>query len=531
MDIFIGVSAMRALNIVHIIIIISLIISFSDALTVKSEQEKEEVDTRILGSGGSSGAKVSAPLVTVSEGLGGRETVHYETSPGDPIQIQKMVLPGNKKKYKKDDMLKICTEVKANDDIDGINVREFVSDDYSIVNISSCYIIKDLPDLDRYRDSLYDSMNSLPSELDGVVVHKRTGPNFISWSNLSGDSITQRKIAGDFLGVILGEDLNNITLIRKSNQSAVFEINGSVCSIDLFEYNNTAILKYEKSAHQLYLKRDKPKEVQIDEQTGKVIDKLYTGDIILSNLDNSFNVFVPSLNKRERLVYSYCIKPKSQFTISTITTIRVYDNDYSYYPDIDYPLDIEIFRPDYDVSASFNKYSILDTEKLRVKYNIYCEDLINNGDISLDVKLDDSLGNYELFDPDNKGKKILNSVKKLNLSSSKGANITYLIKFTDSGSYSLPAIKIDDKLYPFEKEISVQTKAEKYINWIQLFFAFLFIFMGEIFGKDISEYCNNKLCKKSSSSNLSIVPILFYAIIVIIIIVLLLLYWEQLLGV
>lgn len=531
MDIFIGVSAMRALNIIHIIIIISLIISFSDALTVKSEQEKEEVDTRILGSGGSSGAKVSAPLVTVSEGLGGRETVHYETSPGDPIQIQKMVLPGNKKKYTKDDMLKICTEVKANDDIDGINVREFVSDDYSIVNISSCYIIKNLPDLDRYRDSLYDSANPLSSELDGVVVNRHIGPDFISWSNLSGNNTTQRNAARDFLEAILRENLNNFTLVNKDGQSIVFEINGSVCSIDLFEYNNTAILKYKKSAQKLCLKRDKPPEVQIDEQTGRVIDKLYKGDIILSNLDNSFDISVSSLNKRDRLVYSYCIKPKSQSAISTITTIRIYDNDYSNYPDIDYPLDIEIFNPEYDVSASFSKYNILNTDKLKVTYNIYSDDLIENGNMPLEVKLDESLGNYMLFDPDNEDLKVPNSVRKVNLSSGRAANISYLIKFDDSGSYLLPAIKIEDKLYPFEKEISVQTKAEKYINWIQLFFAFLFIFMGEIFGEDISKYCNNKLCKKSSSSNPSIVPILFYAIIVIIIIVLLLLYWEQLLGV
>jgi hypothetical protein len=163
------VIAMRARNVIPIIVIICLMVSFAAALTVKSEPKKEEMDERMLSSSSSAGTKPAPPLVTVSEGLSGRETVRYETSPGDPVQIQKIVLPGNKKKYTKDDMLRICVEIKGNANINGLNLHEFVSDGYSIVNISLCYKIYNLEDLDRYRDSLYVSSNQFSGDDDGII--------------------------------------------------------------------------------------------------------------------------------------------------------------------------------------------------------------------------------------------------------------------------------------------------------------------------------------------------------------------------
>jgi len=192
------------------------------------------------------------------------------------------------------------------------------------------------------------------------------------------------------------------------------------------------------------------------------------------------------LKPKERLVYSYYLKPKNQAKINTITTVRVYNNEFNY-PDIDYPLDIEISNPEYEVSASNDKYDLLDIDKLKIIYSIYSEDLVENDNITLQARLDDSLGNYEIYDPDNQDQKISNFERYINLSEGKG-NITYLIEFPNSGSYSIPAIKIGDRLYNFEKEIIVETRRDKYSNWISIFFGFVFLLLGEIFGDNVEKF-------------------------------------------
>jgi hypothetical protein len=155
-------------------------------------------------------------------------------------------------------------------------------------------------------------------------------------------------------------------------------------------------------------------------------------------------------------------------------------------------LDIEISSPKYEVIASIDKYDLLKDEELKVEYNIYGEDLIENGDLPLEIQLDDSLRNYEIYDPIDQVWKNTSYVQKTNLSSSKGASVSYRIKFIETGSFALPAIKIGNKQYPFEKEITIETLAGKYSDWFSIFFAFLSIFVsiyiGQIFGDEIDAY-------------------------------------------
>jgi hypothetical protein len=308
-------------------------ISLTGALTVKSEKEKETIDTRIMDYLTPPTAESPIPTVNVAEGASVRETIHYERAPGEPIQIQKVILPGNRKKYLKDDLLRICVEIKGVTDINGIRIQEFVNDDLGIVNTSNyCYKITTFDELENYRDNLYVSS---PSQSDNGLEIKISNENIFSINNHNGttslywkDLLKNCNITREekdaiiyFLKDVLALDaLDDINMTIRDNKTVFFWNNEFNCSIYLGENNKEAFLKYGKLFYDLYVEQEGVSNPEIDNRTGKIKDKFFKGNLKISNLDNRFDIYIPSLKSKERLVYWYYVKPKRQSILNTITS-------------------------------------------------------------------------------------------------------------------------------------------------------------------------------------------------------------------
>jgi hypothetical protein len=530
---------MKIPMLIAIIIILCMLITYGNALTVKSEPQKEVVDARILNSIGQSKAETSTPVVKIAEGGNVRETFRYEKSSGDPIQIQKYVFPGNKKKYSKDDILRIFIEVKARNDIGGMKIQEFLSDDQIIINTSNyCYRIGTLKELHGYRDLIFGSLQKdmHNNQEEFINIYRHPGASSLYWENLTNEYISpeeKEKIAYFLNNIISLDSLNkiNITKINEINITKVDArtviINNKIhnISISTFEENNTAILKYNNFVYHLFVEREPLKRTKFDNKTGKILIENFKGNLKLSNLDNMFEMYIPTLKSRERFIYWYCIKPNRESTINTITTARIYDNNFPDYPDVDYPLDIEINRPKCEVTATFDKYKLISPEKLKITYNIYSEDLATYNILPIQVKLDDTSGNFKIFYLDKKNKIMDNNFYDINLTSDKVTNITYLIGFKNSGSFTLPGIWIDGKLYPFEEEITVMNRFESTQGWATLLFTLLIgilsISFGQIFSSDIKTIIEAKknVDKKYEPKNILImlsilVVLVFFAYII-----------------
>ena len=178
------------------------------------------------------------------------------------------------------------------------------------------------------------------------------------------------------------------------------------------------------------------------------------------------------------------MNPKKSGIFNTETIVRIYDEDYRKWPDIDilYPIEIDEQSSDFEVNPKYDKYQIYENEILDVVYDITyrgigprfrCDDVL----IELDkpnkyyyyvdefgVRNDDyksAFENYSSFIMD------------------KTVPIPIRIKYTRSGSYNLPGIWINGNHERLDNRVvTVDPETSKWLYLlpiISIFFTFIIL--------------------------------------------------------
>jgi hypothetical protein len=169
-----------------------------------------------------------------------------------------------------------------------------------------------------------------------------------------------------------------------------------------------------------------------------------------------------SLGSKDRLFYWYYVRPKKSGVFNTETILRIKDEDFKGWPDIIYPMNIEVGKPDYRFEVNpilgstkvfFNSSWIPDKwKKLDITYIIRYTGAASNTylkNINVEVKSAD-------------GYLYGNNSARLNFNTNNIISLNRQISYNKTGTYTIPAIWIEGTPYLFKETVTVD---EPIIRW------------------------------------------------------------------
>jgi len=171
---------------------------------------------------------------------------------------------------------------------------------------------------------------------------------------------------------------------------------------------------------------------------------------------------IKSLGSKDRLFYWYYVRPKKSGVFNTETILRIKDEDFKGWPDIIYPMNIEVGKPDYRFEVDpilgstrvfFNSSWIPDKwKKLDIAYIIRYTGAASNTylkKINVEVKSAD-------------GHLYGNNSVRLNFDTNNIISLNRQISYNKTGTYTIPAIWIEGTPYLFKETVTVD---EPIIRW------------------------------------------------------------------
>lgn len=152
---------------------------------------------------------------------------------------------------------------------------------------------------------------------------------------------------------------------------------------------------------------------------------------------------IKRLGSKDRLFYWYYVRPKKSGVFNTESIIRIKDEDFKGWPDIIYPMHIEVGKPDYrfevdpilgSTKVFFNSSWIPDKwKKLDIAYIIRYTGAASNTylkNINVEVKSAD-------------GYLYGNNSARLNFDTNNIISLNRQISYNKTGTYTIPAIWIE----------------------------------------------------------------------------------------
>jgi hypothetical protein len=211
---------------------------------------------------------------------------------------------------------------------------------------------------------------------------------------------------------------------------------------------------------------------------------------------------VNDFSSRDRLVYWYYVKPKKSGAFHTESMVRISDKAYAGWPDITYPIDIDVNEPD----LRFNVTPILDSsnvyadgwysgipgfkEMLNLKYSInYIGSAgvpyTNNVPAKWNEQIKDEqiMSSYHIYDngkPDD-----LSRPLNLDFSKKKRYTINKSIIYDKEGKYQIPGLLIGDKSITFSNTITVDNPISRNKEIILFSIAVIGFLLGLVFNKEL----------------------------------------------
>ena len=171
---------------------------------------------------------------------------------------------------------------------------------------------------------------------------------------------------------------------------------------------------------------------------------------------------IKRLGSKDRLFYWYYVRPKKSGVFNTESIIRIKDEDFKGWPDIIYPMHIEVGKPDYrfevdpilgSTKVFFNSSWIPDKwKKLDIAYIIRYTGAASNTylkNINIEVKSAD-------------GYLYGNNSARLNFDTNNIISLNRQISYNKTGTYTIPAIWIEGTPYLFKETVTVD---EPIIRW------------------------------------------------------------------
>ena len=421
---------------------------------------------------------------------GGKSDKQTIQSLSDPLIINKISNPEESSGLS-DGPICVSIEIKNNkingidSEINDLYIREIVDDDLRVIDSSFvCYKLDSLNKICNCKAELYRNERSNISDIgteDGIVYYiKSIDYPIFNWDNIGAGNSTEdnmklRMFLEDHFD-IKWTDVSINKLEDVANNKSIIYINNSLdsdengdsieMSIDGNECMNKSILKIDKN--RIY-------EFKVKTENGTRI--IYDWMTILC-------IHINELSYKDSFIYWYHINPKKSGMFNTETIVRIYDEDYRKWPDIDilYPIEIDEQSSDFEVNPKYDKYQIYENEILDVMYDITyrgigprfrCDDVL----IELDkpnkyyyyvdefgVRNDDyksAFENYSSFIMD------------------KTVPIPIRIKYTRSGSYNLPGIWINGNHERLDNRVvTVDPETSKWLYLlpiISIFFTFIIL--------------------------------------------------------
>lgn len=480
------------------ILLIVIIIISGEAIDIPSDKGRKELSHEIqnfLSSGDQNYGSiknndyVESPIIINNR---------YIQTSDDPVQVKKFLDPLSKSGYHVGDIICILVEVIHNRrttedneqnihrNIEDIYIQEAVDNDLDIINISkNCYKLYTLEDINSYKNNYNCDSNYVYANEDNHIFDITTykGDYLCSIDNYS--KFNNNKFE-NFLNTGLNINFGNNTTMDSGR-------NWKIMNFDCQDNNSKNVtLNYNELSNEAYLSLDNSR------YDLKIVKKNSSEEILdIYDVSNDFNIFIDKLMPKERIVYKYYVKPKKDGIFNALTTVRLSNAEYNDYPDIEYPMDIEILDviPQFEVNLRLNKLHVLKSEKLNITYEIIynkgCTDELDD----VGIRLDDTKEFCKYISKNN-------DTEDCNLSFHmpfiKGSplKIQKYIRYGQDGVYSLPGIWINGEHFTFSDEkVLVDTKSQRYHEIIAVIIMLIGVIIGEIYGENIRKSTESHLKK------------------------------------
>lgn len=200
----------------------------------------------------------------------------------------------------------------------------------------------------------------------------------------------------------------------------------------------------------------------------------------LNEKNNTIYIHIPDLKKKQRILYSYSIKPIKTGVFDAETTLRIGGID-SFYSDYYYPIDIWVIEPDFYINVDLDKLEGEPQKDISLTY--YLKYKSRNGNSLENHNFTAFVGNIS----NDRGVTITPQIIPLSFNESNKINKhKVIVKYKENGLYSIPEITIGNDTYFFDEHIEVKKWENKYILEITLFFTIVSL----IIGQNLRDYIN-----------------------------------------
>jgi hypothetical protein len=451
----------------------------------------------------------------------------YTPTYGDPILIRKQIIPvDSKKDYVTGDKLRVYVEVtnlkndNKNSELNNIYICELVDDELQIVPADGNPISKksffdftipySLDDLSRSKLKFFrgESMNYKTKPIkwgeDGMLKDQIVCSNeamdypLFDWVGLMRNNSSEKgkliKCLNEIFDVKWANNSSEMIVIPKRG------LDGK--NISLIYINHTNHAKENDYARLQIDDIDNLKNeggLGLDISGDRNYDLKYrvgnNGSIIVYDWNNILKLDINELGSKEKLIYTYYIKPKRSGLFSIESVARIGDSTYLAWPDIVYPLMLDIGEPNlnFEVVPLIEKdhvypnaWRLFFDEGLTLKYEIsLAGDTLKQYSDRIAINLDDPSGGSYFVDEYGNPTNNTTFIRDFS-GTSKTHTIIKDLRYNYPGLYSLPGVKIEGKHYLFKDiKITVEDPWQSIFDKIITFNTLIIIIAGFLASKQI----------------------------------------------
>ena len=212
---------------------------------------------------------------------------------------------------------------------------------------------------------------------------------------------------------------------------------------------------------------------------------------------------VRSLSSKDRLFFWYYVRPKKSGDFNTESIIRINDKDYKGWPDIIYPLNIEVGSPDFrfevtPILADSKVYANSDlwkwvpnsSKRQALKYLItYSGDSSRTylGNINLTLEQPDKCQIYLDSKEGNPLDDNYLTFYEKNFSKSKTVSLERYISYDNTGTYRIPELWIEGTPYIFKETLIVDDPIKRWYEILNSYYTILTALLILLVNKQLRE--------------------------------------------
>jgi hypothetical protein len=207
------------------------------------------------------------------------------------------------------------------------------------------------------------------------------------------------------------------------------------------------------------------------------------------------NLYIKSLSTKERLFYWYYVRPKKSGEFNTESIIRINDENYAGWPDIIYPMIIDVPTPDYKfevtpilegsnvfVNRSYTALLPPSWKKLKLKYLITYTGAASKTYLKEIGVMVEPANGCRYF---NGSHKFINNNTTLNFSDANTVSLSGQISFNNKGTYQIPGLWIQGSPHFFKETVVVDDPIDRWWPIFEFYSKILTALLIILFNKEL----------------------------------------------